>query len=493
MKIQTRMIITFVAVAFVPLVLIVVTFMLVNLYLCGPFYDPYSFNEHFYVIGDNTQDLVGNVDKLFEKLESDAEADSSVLENFEYLEDLNKELFEFSSTLVVRKAGDEYYIGNATMASEIWDRLPEYVNNERDERSSIYYRDLQEYVKQLDFVFSDGSEGSVFILVKANAIVGRKMLLDMFIAMVLIMLITASIVTFWNKKGILDPLSKISKGLTQVREGNFDYVIEHDGVGGDVGELLRNYEDMRMRLRENEERTAEQEQKNKELVSNISHDLKTPITSIKGYVEGILDGVASTPEKQEKYLRTIYNKAVDMDKLINELTLYSSVDNDRIKYNFLKLNVTDYFRDCVEEVGLDMETRGIAFDYKNTLPSDTMIIADPEQLRKVINNIIGNSVKYMDKPIKTISMRVYDGGEDIIVEIEDNGKGIAPSDITRIFERFYRADAARSTAQGGSGIGLSIVKKIIEDHGGHIWATSRENESTCMHFVIRKYKEDNYG
>ena len=319
------------------------------------------------------------------------------------------------------------------------------------------------------------------------------MLLDMFIAMVLIMLITASIVTFWNKKGILDPLSKISKGLTQVREGNFDYVIEHDGVGGDVGELLRNYEDMRMRLRENEERTAEQEQKNKELVSNISHDLKTPITSIKGYVEGILDGVASTPEKQEKYLRTIYNKAVDMDKLINELTLYSSVDNDRIKYNFLKLNVTDYFRDCVEEVGLDMETRGIAFDYKNTLPSDTMIIADPEQLRKVINNIIGNSVKYMDKPIKTISMRVYDGGEDIIVEIEDNGKGIAPSDITRIFERFYRADAARSTAQGGSGIGLSIVKKIIEDHGGHIWATSRENESTCMHFVIRKYKEDNYG
>ena len=125
------------------------------------------------------------------------------------------------------------------------------------------FEDLQEYVKQLDFVFSDGSEGSVFILVKANAIVGRKLLLDMFIAMVLIMLITASVVTFWNKKGILDPLSQISKGLTQVREGNFDYVIEHDGVGGDVGELLRNYEDMRMRLRENEERTAEQEQKNK--------------------------------------------------------------------------------------------------------------------------------------------------------------------------------------------------------------------------------------
>ena len=213
---------------------------------------------------------------------------------------------------------------------------------------------------------------------------------------------------------MLDPMSELSKGLTQVREGNFDYVIEHTGERGEVGELFRNYEDMRMRLRENEERSAEQEKKNRELISNISHDLKTPITSIKGYVEGILDGVASTPEKQEKYLRTIYNKAVDMDKLLNELTLYSSVENDRIKYNFLKLNVTDYFKDCIEEVGLDMETRGIAFNYVNTLPSKTKIIADPEQLRKVINNIIGNSIKYMDKPSKTISMRVLDGGDDII-------------------------------------------------------------------------------
>ena len=90
-------------------------------------------------------------------------------------------------------------------------------------------------------------------------------------------------------------------------------------------------------------------------------------------------------------------------------------------------------------------------------------------------------------------MRVLDGGDDIIVEIEDNGKGVAVNDITRIFERFYRSDSARNTAQGGSGIGLSIVKKIIEDHGGHIWATSKLGEGTCMHFVIRKYKEDVYG
>ena len=118
-----------------------------------------------------------------------------------------------------------------------------------------------------------------------------------------------------------------------------------------------------------------------------------------------------------------------------------------------------------------------------------MIIADPEQLKRVINNIIGNSVKYMDKKKGIIDIRILDEIDSIRVEIEDNGKGIAAKDLPKIFERFYRTDASRNSAQGGSGIGLSIVKKIIEDHGGYIWATSKEGEGTCMHFVIRKYQE----
>ena len=487
------MIITFVAVAFIPLILIVLIFLLVRMSMSSPFADEYPANQGITGLGIDMEEIVQRTDRVFNELEGKVHSSPAALEDREYLKDVCNELSRMSSTLVVRKGDDLFFAGSERMAEGIWGKLPPYGYMDPGNNSSLYFEDLEEYVRQLDFTFSDGSEGSIFIVVRVNSGISRKLKVDMLVAMILVMLITALLVTLWNKKGILDPMTELSKGLTQVREGNFDYVIEHNGVSGEVGDLLRNYEDMRMRLRENEERNAEQEKKNKELVSNITHDLKTPITSIKGYVEGILDGVAATPEKQEKYLKTIYNKAVDMDKLINELTLYSSVDNDRIKYNFLRLNVSDYFRDCVEEVGLDMETRGIRFDYKNNISSDTLIIADPEQLRKVINNIIGNSVKYMDKPIKMISMRLMDGGEDVIIEIEDNGKGIASSDISRIFERFYRADAARTTAQGGSGIGLSIVKKIIEDHGGHIWATSKEGEGTCMHFVIRKYKEDIHG
>ena len=138
---------------------------------------------------------------------------------------------------------------------------------------------------------------------------------------------------------------------------------------------------------------------------------------------------------------------------------------------------------------MDLENRNIYLSYENLLDKGTIIIADPVQLRKVINNIIGNSIKYMDKEKKAVSIRLLDAVDSVRIEIEDNGKGIASKDLANIFERFYRTDASRNSSQGGSGIGLSIVKKIIEDHGGYIWATSKEGEGTCMHFVIRKYFE----
>ena len=117
------------------------------------------------------------------------------------------------------------------------------------------------------------------------------------------------------------------------------------------------------------------------------------------------------------------------------------------------------------------------------------IIADPEQLKRVIHNIINNSIKYLDKPKGFINIRVKDVGDFIQVEIEDNGKGIAQKDLPYIFDRFFRADTSRNSATGGSGIGLSIVRKIIEDHGGKIWATSKEETGTIMYFVLRKYQE----
>ena len=129
------------------------------------------------------------------------------------------------------------------------------------------------------------------------------------------------------------------------------------------------------------------------------------------------------------------------------------------------------------------------FGYFNYVEKDVKVIADAEQIKRVIHNIVNNSLKYMDKPKPKINLRVKDVGDFVQIELEDNGKGIAAKDLPNIFDRFYRTDASRNSSKGGSGIGLSIVKKIIEEHGGKIWATSREETGTTMYFVLRKYQE----
>ena len=311
---------------------------------------------------------------------------------------------------------------------------------------------------------------------------------DMAVCIILILVATGLAITAWIYRGIVTPICKLEEAAQNIKEGNLDFTIEAES-NDEMGSLCQNFEDMRKRLKESAEEKLEAEKQNRILISDISHDLKTPITAIKGYVEGILDGVADTPEKMDKYIRTIYNKAIDMDRLINELTLYSKIDTNRIPYNFNRINVSEYFNDCLEEIGLELEAKHIGLSYFDYASDDVVIIADPEQLKRVIDNIIGNSVKYMDKEHGLINIRIKDVGDFIQVEIEDNGKGIAQRDLPFIFDRFYRTDASRNSATGGSGIGLSIVKKIIQDHGGKIWATSKESTGTVMYFVIRKYQE----
>lgn len=319
----------------------------------------------------------------------------------------------------------------------------------------------------------------------------RIMTKDLFFTALVILIFTSVSVGLWIYRSVATPLVKLRKATQNIKDGNLDFVLDVEGAD-EFAELCRDFEEMRRRLKESAEEKLVLDKENKELISNISHDLKTPITAVKGYVEGIMDGVADTPEKMDRYVRTIYNKTVEMDHLINELTFYSKIDTNRIPYTFSKLNVEDYFSDCAEEVGLELETRGIQLCYANYVDSDVQVIADGEQIRRVIHNIISNAIKYMDKGKGMkgiIQIRVKDVGDFVQVEIEDNGKGIAAKDLPYIFDRFYRTDVSRNSAKGGSGIGLSIVRKILENHGGKVWATSREDIGTIMYFVLRKYQE----
>ena len=494
MKFKNKIIISFCIIIFIPILLaigVLFGFQQIQLKAIQQRYgvenDDYSyFSNSMQLLSRFTQDS-------FEKLADQAKTNPGVLEDSAYLAQMNAVLGEKYSYLVVRKGVALLYVGGNT-SQEFLSELPPYGGAKEGANRGVYVDgEEQALIKQIDFVCEDGSDGSIFIVTILEETVPeiKSLIADGLVAVAMILVLTAVMLTVWIYTSFINPIKKLQVAAQNIKDGNLDFTVEVES-NDEIGELCRTFEEMRQRLKDNTEEKLSSERENKTLISNIAHDLKTPITAVKGYAEGLIDGVADTPEKRDKYIKTIYNKANEMDTLINELTLYAKIDTNRIPYNFAKLNASDYFNDCVEEIGLDLEAKNIGLGYFNYVDEDVMIIADPEQLKRVVNNIIGNSVKYLDKQKGQINMRIKDVGDFIQVEIEDNGRGIAARDLPYIFDRFYRADASRNSATGGSGIGLSIVKKIIQDHGGKIWATSKESIGTVMYFVIRKYQEVPY-
>lgn len=491
MKLKTKLFISFCLILFVPLSLAGITIYGFNVVQTKLIEETYGLVDVEAYGITNSMQLLNRFTKAdFEQIQHMAQTEPEKLEEQAFLRDLDSALKEKYSYLIVRK--DEEILYNGEMGNEeVLNSLGGYGSTDPESSIGTYLDSGEEIlIKQVDFEFGDGGEGSAFIVTSTRNVVPeiKSLLINACIAIVLILLLTAFMMIVWIYQSMITPIRKLQLAAENIKEGNLDFTIDVSGED-EIAELCTTFEEMRKRLKDNAEEKLSDEKESRALISNIAHDLKTPITAVKGYSEGILDGVANTPDKVDRYVRTIYNKACEMDTLINELTIYSKIDTNRIPYNFAKINVAEYFADCSEEIGLDLESKGIGLAYYNYVQEDVIIIADPEQLRRVVNNIIGNSVKYMNKAHGFINIRIKDVGDFIQVEIEDNGRGIAQKDLPYIFDRFYRADASRNSATGGSGIGLSIVKKIMEDHGGKIWATSKEDTGTIMYFVIRKYQE----
>ena len=486
MNLKKRPTVTFITLTFLPIILTALTF----LFLCGMVAysgDNTEFWQEFSL--ESASEITELAEETYYEIEAQLKKDPDRFINQTHLEEVNTCLAEESSYLIIRKGKNIFYCGSNEKEESLIKKLPPYGAGHGEIEAGIYFRKLNKVVKQFDFEVTDGEVCTLFVVTNVKSVVSSGFVNRIFFLVVLVLVFTSVALTKWINKGVFYPIRQLTHAMSCIAKGNFDYALQIEENNGEIEQLYKSYEDMRLKLKEASEEKIQNETQNRELISNITHDLKTPITSIKGYVEGIIDGVADTPEKMNRYIKTIYTKANEMDRLINELTYYSGIDSNRIPYHFHCINVTEYFNDCVEDVGLDLESKNITLNYSNLLSPETKIIVDPEQLKKVINNIVGNSIKYIDKEKGEIEIRLLDEVDSIRVEIEDNGKGIEAKDLPNIFERFYRTDASRNSSKGGSGIGLSIVKKIIEDHGGYIWATSKMGEGTCMHFVIRKYKD----
>ena len=493
MKLRTRLSIAFLTITLIPVILSIAMVLIMWRIQAGAIEETYGISgATVESLSNSTQVLSNLTEKPYRELEEMADLHSGEMEDATYLDGFNQRLKEKKSYLLVRKDQTIVYTGtDAGKVEKVICQLPDYGDSATTSKNGIYLGgEVQALVKQVDFVYPAGEQGSAFIVTNISNVIPEveEFVMDMMFGVAIVLVLTAFLLIVWIYRGIMGPLNKMRVAARRIQTGDLDFEIPTE-ADDELGQLSRDLEDMRQRLKDTAEEKVAFDKENKELISNISHDLKTPVTTIKGYAEGIMDGVADTPEKMEKYIRTIYNKANEMDTLINELTFYSKIDTNRIPYNFKILSVNDYFSDCAEDLSFDLEAKNVEFGYFNYVEEEVQVIADAEQITRVIHNIVNNSVKYMDKEKGKINLRIKDVGDFVQVEIEDNGKGIAAKDLPNIFERFYRTDASRNSSKGGSGIGLSIVKKIIEEHGGKIWATSRENTGTTMYFVLRKYQE----
>jgi len=217
----------------------------------------------------------------------------------------------------------------------------------------------------------------------------------------------------------------------------------------------------------------------RDFVANVSHELKTPLTSIKGFVETLLEGALEDKENSRHFLEIIRNHSNRLDNLINDLLSLSYMESKEVSLKFAEINL----KNLVEEVlsGFKAQLAKKTIEVKNKLPQDLTVKADKDRIEEVLTNLIDNAIKFnKEKGF----IRIY--AEDSRFVVEDSGIGIPNKDISRIFERFYRVDKARSRELGGTGLGLSIVKHIVELHGGSVGVESTEGFGSKFWFTLPK-------
>lgn len=302
--------------------------------------------------------------------------------------------------------------------------------------------------------------------------IDRVLLVLIVIALVAVLLIDAIIVLLFNK-GVLRPLRQLQVATEEVRSGNLDYPVEYDSKN-EIGQVCEGFEQMRLWLRDTEDAQQRFEESRKDIIAGISHDLGTPLTSIKGYASGILEGIAATPEMQRRYLQIIYDTAVDMDKLVSEFALFSKLDTDVMPFYFEKACIGQLLEKYRFEMEETLRKNGIKLVFVNHCGGQkTYIKMDTVQLKRVFLNLLDNCVKYKQvdmihsKAILTVDMASADY---VSVVLESNGKVVTQEDCDKIFDTFYRTTDARTEVLNGSGLGLAVCKMIVERHGGEIYA-----------------------
>jgi signal transduction histidine kinase len=285
------------------------------------------------------------------------------------------------------------------------------------------------------------------------------------------------------EKRIITPIEELRKGVDEVAGGNYDVRVECH-IPNDLGLLIASFNEMAQKLQQGEKMKIEYEENRKTLIANISHDLKTPITSIQGYIEALLEGSAQSPEKRDKYLKIIHHNVDYLNRLIDDLFLFSKLDMQKLDFYFEKVCIRKYFNDLMEEYQLELVEHQIQFEFNDELMDDPSVSLDAKRFYQAINNIVRNAVGHGPEQGLLIKVKLYRRDHWIAIDIGDNGPGIPQDKLPYIFDRFYRIDTERSKDYKGTGLGLAITKELVQAHGGEVAVASRNDGGTCFTIML---------
>jgi len=298
-------------------------------------------------------------------------------------------------------------------------------------------------------------------------------------------LILLSVLLSWVSNPIKRAIRRLTFTTNEIRKGNLSTPLSYEDED-DFYDLAKSIESMRESLQMSVEKQSILEIEKKELIANISHDLRTPITSIRGYVQGLKDGIARTEETQREYLETIESKTYMIESLINDLFEITRFDTNSIKLNKQIVNLKDFLNDCVDELESDVNKVGGKLSL-HFIIKDTRIQVDPEKLMRVFINVIENSIKYRSQNPLEIVILANQDDDGVFINISDNGIGVSEGDLPRVFDRFYRSDKSRNLDIMGSGIGLSICREIIASHGGKISASGNDSNGLTISIRLKAF------
>jgi signal transduction histidine kinase len=356
---------------------------------------------------------------------------------------------------------------------------------EYDSKSSLEHPGLVRYTQPL--IINNTEVGSVAFLIPKKDFLDQSpdflTLLDVIpisIALIIIIILIISVYIF-AQKNILRPIATLNESASKILKGDFSYKIKYD-YDTEIGVFCHNFEAMRDELKFSKEKEVAIKNNEKELLACLSHDIKTPLTAIHGYVSGIKDGIVKDRKGIENYCVIILNRIKMLSKLLEDILEHSKAELNKMNITLSEFYSGNFFSDILNDLSVEIESAGIQFISPKEIPN-VIINGDKKRISQVMYNLISNSIKY-SKESGTISIYFENTANYMKIYIKDNGIGISSADIPYIFKKFYRGEKSRNQNIQGSGLGLSISKYIVEAHGGFINCVQSSSEGTTICFSL---------